>query len=53
MKELLALLAPFIIVCSTLVVGVYNGYKHEEKMASLGYIEVQCIGTSDTIWVKP
>lgn len=26
--------------------------QHEEHMASIGYVEVQALGTKDTLWVK-
>ncbi len=30
----------------------YLSDKHEEHMASIGYVEVQALGTTDTLWVK-
>ena len=36
-----------------LVLGMFHvTYKHSETMASMGYVEVQKIGSSSTLWVK-
>ena len=36
-----------------LVLGtVHVTYKHSETMASMGYVEVQKMGSSSTLWAK-
>ena len=36
-----------------LILGMFHvTYKHSETMASMGYVEVQKIGSSSTLWVK-
>ena len=36
----------------TVLGGIYLSNIHDEKMASMGYVEVQKIGAASTLWVK-
>ena len=53
MSEGTGFLLAVLFACLTLLTIMVSGNIHEENMAKLGYIEVQAVGTSDTLWVKP
>lgn len=53
MSEGTGFLLVVLLVSATILAIVISGNLHEENMAKLGYTEVQAVGTTDTLWVKP